>query len=128
MSELAHISRREGNLEAAEAHYRRTILRWQEQGHHPAVAHQLECFAFIAIARDQHEQAAKLLGAATEAREKLNSPSEDPQEVEELAQAMEQLTGAMGAAARDSVMGEGRKMSLDEAVALVLAEDHSVAE
>jgi len=128
LSELGHIYRREGDLEEAEAHYRRTILGFQEQGHHPAVAHQLECFAFIAIARDQHEQAAKLLGAATEAREKLNSLSEDPQEVEELAQAMEQLTAALGESERDSVMGEGRKMSLDEAVALVLAEDHSIAE
>ena len=49
MSELAHIFRQEGNLEEAEAHYRKTILVWQEQGHYPAVAHQLECFAFIAF-------------------------------------------------------------------------------
>ena len=127
-SRLAHIYRREGNLEEAEARYRRTILVWQELGHHSAVAHQLECFAFIAIARSQHEHAAKLLGAATEAREKLDSLSEDPQEIAELAQAMEQLTAAMGEAERDKVMDEGRKISLDEAIVLALAEDHSVAE
>jgi hypothetical protein len=65
----------------------------------------LECFAFIAIASGQHEHAAILLGATSEAREKLNSLSEDPQ---------------MGEAERDKMMNEGRAMSLDEAVELVL--------
>ena len=92
------------------------------------MAHQLESFAFIAIAREQHEHAAKLLGAASEARQKLNSLSEDPQEIAELARAMEQLTAAIGEGDRDKVMDEGRKMSLDEAVVLALAEDYSVTE
>jgi hypothetical protein len=50
----------------------------------------------------------------------LNSLSEDPQEIADLAQAMEQMSTAMGEAERDKMMNEGRAMSLDEAVELVL--------
>jgi predicted ATPase len=37
LSQLAHINRREGNLEEAVALYRRTILGWQELGHQPVL-------------------------------------------------------------------------------------------
>ena len=40
-------------------------------GHHSAVAHQVECFAYIGIGRGQNELAARLLGAAEEARARL---------------------------------------------------------
>jgi len=53
--------------------YRETIRAWQEQGHPSAVAHQLECFVFIAIAQEQYEHAARLLGAAEETRERLTA-------------------------------------------------------
>jgi tetratricopeptide (TPR) repeat protein len=120
-SALAHLLRGEGNLEEAEAYYRQSIVAWQEQGHLPAVAHQLECFAFIAIARGQHEHAARLLGAAKETREQLNALSEDPREIKELAMAMEQLAEAMGEEQRDKIMAEGSLISLDDAVQIALA-------
>ncbi len=122
MSDLAHLLRREGDLEGAEAYYRETIVIWQEQGHRSAIAHQLECFAFIAIARGQHEHAARLLGAATETRKRLDAVSIDPQEVAELAGAMDQLAEAMGEDERDKVIAEGRNISLDDAVMLALNE------
>lgn len=34
----------------------------------PAVAHQVECFAYMAIARGDNERAAVLLGASGQAR------------------------------------------------------------
>ncbi len=60
-SELAHIDRREGNLEKAESAYRETILEWKRLGHRAAVAHQLECFASIAQTRGDGARAARLL-------------------------------------------------------------------
>jgi len=120
-SNLAHLLRQEGNLEEAEVYYRQSIVSWQEQGHLPAVAHEIECFAFIAIARGQYEHAAQLLGAAKETRRRLNALSDDPLEIKELAVAMEQLAEAMGEEQRDQVMAEGSLPSLDEAIQIALA-------
>jgi predicted ATPase/class 3 adenylate cyclase len=119
-SAMAHILRQEGNLEEAEFYYRQSIAGWQELGHRSAVAHQIECLAYIAIARGQHEHAAKLLGAAENARRELNALSEDPQEIQDLALAMEQLAKAMGRKERDKVMAEGSLISLDSAVEIAL--------
>ena len=121
-SELAHLYRHENRLDEAMNLYRQTIISWQEQGHLPAVTHQLECFAYLAIESRQFERAARLLGAAQQARRRLNAFSTEPQEIAELEQALERLEEAMGASERDKVMLEGTKMSLDEAVLLALEE------
>jgi predicted ATPase/class 3 adenylate cyclase len=121
-SAMAHLLREEGNLEEAEIHYRQSIVGWQELGHRSAVAHQLECFAYMAIAKGRYEHAARLLGTAKETREQLNALSEDPQEIEELAQAMEQLAGAMGEDERDKALAVGSLIDLDEAVQIALTE------
>lgn len=120
-SMLAHIYRHEGRLDEAVALYHQTILAWQEQGHQSAVAHQLECFAYIAIAREHYEQGAQLLGAAKKARERLNAQSTDAQEITELEEAMTQLEEEMGASNRDQVIRQGERMGLDEAVEFTLA-------
>jgi predicted ATPase/class 3 adenylate cyclase len=67
-SRLAHIDRATGNLDAAEAGYRKTILAWQEHGQIPALAHHLECFAYLAIARQDYRRAASLIGTAKTTR------------------------------------------------------------
>jgi hypothetical protein len=103
--------------------YRQTILSWQEQGHQAAVAHQLECFAYLAIRRENYEFAAQLLGAAEKARERTNSPSTDLQEIAEKEQALRQFEVAIGMHALDRLIQKGRFMSLDEAVVFALAEN-----
>ena len=122
-SELAHLYRREGRLEEAAAIYRQTILSWQEQGHQAAVAHQLECFAYLAILRERFADAAQLLGAAHIARERTNSPSSEQQEIDEQQQAMRQLEAELGANELDRSFNKGKSMSLDEAVVFALEED-----
>ena len=112
--------RRQGDLAEAEAHYRRNLVAWQEQGHLPAVAHSVECLAFLAIAGGRHGHAARLLGAATEARELHSSVSTNPVEIAERSQALEQLAAALGEAERDRLMAEGRRLSLEDAVLLAL--------
>jgi predicted ATPase/class 3 adenylate cyclase len=121
-SMLAHNYRNEGRLSEALALYRQTILAWQEQGHQSAVAHQLECFAYIDIAEQQYEHAAQLLGAAQNARERLNARSTDLGEIEDLKRAMSQLESEMGASELERTLNQGELMSLDEAVAFALAE------
>ncbi len=73
-SELAHIERYEGHYDTAEAIYRETLPEWQRIGHRAAIAHQLECFAALAIVREQGQRAARLFGAAEALRERINIP------------------------------------------------------
>jgi predicted ATPase len=119
-SQLGHIARRAGDFAEAETYYRQSIVAWQELGHLPAVAHQVECFAYIALAGDQYERSARLLGAAGKAREEMNSLSTAKYEIDELEQAMERLAEAMGVEERERVVAAGRLMSLDDAVTLAL--------
>jgi predicted ATPase/class 3 adenylate cyclase len=119
-SRVAHILRKMGRLSKAESAYRETILAWQEQAHFPAVAHQLECFGYIALAQEEYGRAARLLGAAGEARRRLDALSVDPREITELEKAVSKLAETMEVAERDQGMTEGAKMTLDEAVLLAL--------
>jgi predicted ATPase len=118
--EMAHLLRRENHFEEAETFYRQSIIGWQELGHKAAVAHQLECLAFIAIEKGENNHAAMLLGAAAEARQRQDALSQDPREISELARAMEQLAGVMGEKGRDKAIADGRLISLDDAVQLAL--------
>jgi tetratricopeptide (TPR) repeat protein len=95
-SRLAHTYREAGRLGAAEAQYRRTILSWQEQGHQTAVANQVECFAYITASRGNDAHAARLLGAAQAARQRLNEPITYPNEVAEYTAVIGQLGEMMG--------------------------------
>lgn len=124
-SELAHLYRQEGRLEEATAIYRQTILSWQEQGHQAAVAHQLECFAYLAILRERFEDAAQLLGAAQIVRERTNSPSTEPQEISEKEQAVRELEAKLGSDELNRMLDKGKLMSLDEAVDFALEEDQA---
>jgi predicted ATPase/DNA-binding SARP family transcriptional activator len=118
-SELAHIERRLGHFAEALAMYKETIVRWQEIGQRAAVAHQMECFAFIARAQSQEQRAIRLLGAAQALRKRINSPMTSNERVEhdhEVSVLRAQMDGSTFAAAWE----EGRKMTLDEAVAYAL--------
>jgi non-specific serine/threonine protein kinase len=118
-SELAHIERYEGHYAQAEAMYRETIREWQRIGHRAAVAHQLECFAALAVQADQPERAARLYGAAEALREKVGIQMTLPEQAE-----YDQLVGAlrsrMGEAAA-AAWAAGHAMSMDEAVRFALA-------
>ncbi len=121
-SELAHIARQVGDLDEAEAQYCQSILGWQELGHAAAVAHQVECFAYIALERGRYAHAARLLGAAAHTRQQKDMLSTAPHEIAEMKQAMERLAEAMGEEERDTALAEARLINLDDAVQLVLEE------
>jgi len=72
-SELGHVARTTGKITEAKELYRQSLVRFQDQGNRPSIAHQLECFAFLAIADEETERAAKLFGAAEALRERVNA-------------------------------------------------------
>jgi len=114
LSELAHVLRRSGELAEAKERYREAITIWQEVGQLPAVAHELECLAYIATIEGEYDQAASLIGAAAAARDRLDAPMADPTEVAEWSGAMEQLAEAIGVVARNAAIDAGRRLSLDD--------------
>jgi non-specific serine/threonine protein kinase len=122
ISELGHVARQMGDFELAEGYYRQSIVGWQELGHLAAVAHQVECFAYISLERGQYERAARLLGAAGYAREKADMLSSIPHEIADLDQAMKRLDEGMGEEERDRAVAAGRRISLDDAVTIAVGE------
>jgi predicted ATPase/class 3 adenylate cyclase len=121
-SAMGHVARQLGNFEEALALYRQTIQEWQEIGHRGAVAHQLECFAFIAKAQEQKERAVKLLSAAEVLRE-VSSSSRTPMERTEYDKEVSELRAGMDEKVFAALWAEGQAMRVEQAIALVLEEN-----
>ena len=121
-SDLAHHYRRVGKYDQAIPLYLEVLPKWQEDVNLPALVHQLECFAFLAIYLGKPEVAARLLGKTRKSRIDLESPIRSRLEIDDLNQAMEQLAETMGSSQRDTHMLAGEGISLGDAVALALAE------
>ncbi len=118
-SELGHVARTEQDFMQAKEIYRQTILGWQELGARPAIAHQLECFAFIAMAEEEPQRAAKLFGAGEALREKVQSPMSDNERVE-YDQSVVQLRSMLAETEFISLWAEGRAMTMEQAIQLAL--------
>ena len=118
-SDLAHILRHERSYAEAILAYQETIKEWQRMGHRAAVAHQLECMAFIARALEQAEKATKLLGAAEALRQKIEidmTPSERKEyeiEVADLKANMDEKDFA-------TFWADGRSTTMEQAIQLAL--------
>jgi predicted ATPase/class 3 adenylate cyclase len=114
-SELAHLDRTLGDYEAALARYRETITGFRDAGQRGAVAHQLECFGFIALAQGQPERAVRLWAAAAALREQVGAPMMPQEQAEYQAQralAQEQL----GAVAFAAIWDAGRQLTAEQAI------------
>jgi predicted ATPase/class 3 adenylate cyclase len=121
-SEMAHAARQLGNFDEALALYRETIQEWQEIGHRGAVAHQLECFAFIAKAQEQGERAVKLMSAAETLRETSSSPR-TPQERIEYDTELAGLRTGMDEKTFKMHWAEGQSMNMDQAIDFAMSEN-----
>ena len=122
-SDLAHILRQEGNYIEAIPAYHETIKAWQRMGQRSAVAHQLECLAFIAKAIERPDKAARLLGAAEALRQKINMDMTPP-EREEYEKEVADLKANMDEKEFASLWSEGRSTTMDEAIAFALEENY----
>jgi len=118
-SEIGHVFRKQGRYPEAIAVYRHTILVWQDLGSQAAIAHQLECFAFIAGAKGQNERSARLLGAAEDLRESISS-SMVPMERPEYDTFVAGLHRVMEAEMLKSAWEQGRLLSMEAAIQLAL--------
>jgi tetratricopeptide (TPR) repeat protein len=119
-SVLAHVMRREGNYLEAIPAYHETIKEWQRMGHRSAVAHQLECLAFIAKSLEQVEKATKLLGAAEALRQKIESDMTLP-ERKEYEKEVADIKANMDGKEFASLWAEGRSMTMEQAIQFALA-------
>jgi hypothetical protein len=118
-SEFAHMERRQGHYLQAKPIYRETIVEFGKLGHRAAIAHQLECLAIIAKAQEEPERAARLFGAAEALRESIRIPM-TPFERDEYEGHVADLRSNMEPAVFARAWGEGRLMSMEQAIALAL--------
>jgi tetratricopeptide (TPR) repeat protein len=118
-SERAHIERRLGHYAQAVALYSKTLAGWQELGNQAALAHELECFAFIAVAQNQTQRAACLLGAAEALRESVDSPMTANERIE-YDQNVATLRAQMDAQELAVAWAEGRAMTMEQAIQFAL--------
>ncbi len=119
-SDLAHALRLNGAIDEAVAVYRETLHGWQHAGNRGAIANQLESVAFVALTRDDHVSAARLLAAAEATREAAEAPML-PYERAEYEAAVATVRERLDGPTLESAWAEGRRLSTDEAVALALA-------
>jgi hypothetical protein len=118
-SDLGHFLRRQGDIQAARAIYEKTILAWFEHGSRPAVAHQLECFAYIANAQGNYERAVKLIGTAESLRQAADAIRMG-EEQEEYMQAVERLQEELDEDDYQAALRAGQAMTIDLAIAFAL--------
>lgn len=121
-SEIGHIERRTGNLEQANLIYRETIKDWQVLGNRSAIAHQLECFGFIAIADEDPQRAIKLLSAADSLRENTQSQMTDQERIE-YGEHFGRLRSMLPDAEFNTIWAEGRSMTTEESIKLAISDD-----
>ena len=115
-SELAHLERRQGHFAQAKPLYRETIQEWQKIGHRAAIAHELECFAFIAKAQEEDQRAAQLFGAAEILRENINIPMM-PAERPEYDREVSDLRANMAESTFAKAWADGRALTMEQAIA-----------
>ena len=118
-SEVAHTQRAMGNYTEAKQTYRETIKVFQDYGNRPSVAHQLECFAMIAIVEEEPQRAAKLFAAAEAIREVTGHKRTDEEEAEET-QFMSRLRAMLLEAEFNALWAEGRSMTMEQAIQLAV--------
>jgi hypothetical protein len=108
-----------GKIEDARKIYMETVTGWKDYGNRPAVANQLECFAFIAITEEEPQRAAKLVGAAEALRDRVQSPMTDWEHVE-YDQSVAQLRAMLPEAEFNALWAEGRALTMEQAIQLAL--------
>jgi hypothetical protein len=118
-SEIGHIARMQGDTSTAVKTYRETMLHFQEMGNRPAVAHQLECFGFLAITAEEPQRAATLFGAADGLRERIDSQMTEYERIE-FYQSMTHLRAMLPEAEFKALWAEGKSMTMEQAIQLAL--------
>jgi tetratricopeptide (TPR) repeat protein len=118
-SELAHVLRENGEIEEPLSIYRDLLPKWKDLGHRAAVAHEIECIAYIVGKTGNPAQAVTLLGAADALRKIIDSLPTSFEQIEykkEIAALREKLEDSTFQGAWEA----GGKLTMDEAIALAV--------
>lgn len=118
-SNLAHLERKLGNFADALEYYRETIVAFRDMGQTGAIAHQLECFGFIALAQHQDERALQLFAAAGTLRQKSGRPM-TPDEQIYFDEQLRNVHAQMPAKQFDSAWSKGHAMTMEQAIQFAL--------
>ncbi|HXQ37927.1 MAG TPA: hypothetical protein VN843_28225, partial [Anaerolineales bacterium] len=118
-SSLAHMERELGNYVIALDIYRETIVAFRDVAQTGAVAHQLECFGFIALAQNHPERALQLFAAANALREKGGTPM-NPDEQVYFDDQLKGLREKMDEIQFDSIWSRGLVLTMEQAIELAL--------
>lgn len=118
-SELAHMLRRHGELDEALGLYAEVLPKWRELGHRSAVAHELECTAFILDQKGQPDQAITLLGAAEALRTEVESAMTTPERLE-YDRVIDAVRTRVDETRFQNAWQAGRSMDMDHAVEYAL--------
>lgn len=121
-SELAHVLRENGELDEPLGIYRDLLPKWKDIGHRAAVAHELECIAYILAKKAHPQRAVTILGAADALRKKIDS-APTPLEQAEYEKEVASLRAKISEAEFRESWEEGQKLTMDEAIALVSQAD-----
>jgi hypothetical protein len=88
-----------------------------------AVAHQLECFGFIALAQHHNERALQLFAAANALREKAGTPMR-PDEQTYFDEQVRVLREKINMMQFDSIWSVGHIMTMEQAIEFALQDNH----
>ena len=113
-----------GQLDEPLAAYRDLLPKWKDLGHRAAVAHELECIAYILIRKEEPERAAQLLGAAESLRTLIDAVM-TKMEMTEYELEVATLREMLGETEFHTQWNIGTKLAMDEAIELALkTSDH----
>jgi len=118
-SEYAHVLRQYEKIDEALEIYLDLLPKWKDLGHRSAVAHEVECIAFILIRKEKPFVSATLLGAAEALREAIDSVM-TPVEQEEYEKEIEALRAGMDEGELKQSWEKGRALSTDEGIQFAL--------
>ena len=122
-STWAHLERQLGNYATALDIYRETIVDFRDVGHMGAVAHQLECFGFIALAQNCPERALQLFAAANALRERASTPMTHDEQIY-LDEQLKSLRDELNSIQFDAIWSRGRAMTTGQAIEFAVEESH----
>jgi non-specific serine/threonine protein kinase len=119
LCDLGHVGRSQGDYNTARLHYREALVMFQKQGNKLGFAYSLEGFASLAAAQGHAERAVRLRGAAEALREAIGVPlpAVDRAQYDHY---VETARAALGEKTFAAAWAEGRKMTMEEAVAYAL--------
>lgn len=120
LNNLGNIDRFEGSFDSAMERYRESLQVKQRLGDEWAIAYTIEGCADIAAARGQCAKAARLLGKASEIRQRLGAPLE-PRKQPEYEAILAQVRELLTAPEFELAWEEGKRLAVAEAIAEAIA-------